>query len=279
MSQPRACFSSSGRKLAISLPRRSIRPPNSSPVRPRLTHDGFKPRMRRQAELALSARRYRLDHVKGQVPPLMRGIPSSEPALGIAPKADKMGLNLRRRVDVQLRQALDWMLVALAASALVSCASARCGTEGAGGKGPGGCGFDVKFSTSDSLTMPGSSGEESPIACARRAASIFPCGASSAQTPVQPAPDATTPAPEGTPSAKAPARATTAPNPGEALRRKTCRQQVDQSLKGPDLNDAMQICMAEAWLNCLKQAVGDKVRGKKREAFMSMCSGSEAPKE
>jgi hypothetical protein len=96
-------------------------------------------------------------------------------------------------------------------------------------------------------------------------------GASPAQ--VQPAPDASAPAPDAASPAKAPARAKAAPNSGEALRRSTCRQKADQSLKGQDLIDEMQICMAEARLSCLKQAVGDKVRGKQREAFMSKCSG------
>src|SRR5271169_2733546 len=91
-------------------------------------------------------------------------------------------------------------------------------------------------------------------------------GASLAQTPAQPAPDAAAPA-------KAPAPAKATRNPGEVLRRSACRQNADQSLKGPDLIDALQICMLETRLNCLKQAVGDKVRGKKREAFMNTCNG------
>ncbi|SDR49931.1 hypothetical protein SAMN05444161_4745 [Rhizobiales bacterium GAS191] len=99
-------------------------------------------------------------------------------------------------------------------------------------------------------------------------------GASLAQTPAQPAPDASAPAPGAAAPAQAPARAKAAPNRGETLRRSTCRKNADQSLKGPDLVDAVQICMAEARLNCLKQAVADKVQGKKREAFMSTCSGS-----
>jgi hypothetical protein len=99
-------------------------------------------------------------------------------------------------------------------------------------------------------------------------------GASLAQAPAQPAPDASAPAPDATPPAKAPERAKAAPNPGEALRRSTCRKNADQSLKGPDLIDEVQVCMAEARLNCLKQAVSDKVRGKQREAFMNTCGGS-----
>ena len=98
-------------------------------------------------------------------------------------------------------------------------------------------------------------------------------GASLAQTPAQPTPDANEPAPDAAAPAKAPAPAKAASNPGETLRRSTCHKNVDQSLKGPDLTDALQICMLEARLNCLKQAVGDKVRGKKREAFMNTCSG------
>jgi hypothetical protein len=47
------------------------------------------------------------------------------------------------------------ILVALATTALASCANVHCSTEGNGG-GPGGCGFDWKFSTSDSVAPPGS---------------------------------------------------------------------------------------------------------------------------
>jgi hypothetical protein len=98
-------------------------------------------------------------------------------------------------------------------------------------------------------------------------------GAGFAQTPVQPAPDVSAPAPGDAAPAK-PARAKPAPNPGEALRRKTCRDGADQSLKGADLKDAVEVCMAEARLSCLKKAVEDKVRGKQRQAFMSTCTGS-----
>jgi hypothetical protein len=98
-------------------------------------------------------------------------------------------------------------------------------------------------------------------------------GASLAQTPVQPAPDASAPAPDASQPAK-PARAKAVANRGDVLRRSTCRKSADQSLKGPDLADALQVCMLEARLNCLKQAVADKVRGKKREAFMNTCGGS-----
>src|SRR5260370_18219803 len=80
-------------------------------------------------------------------------------------------------------------------------------------------------------------------------------GASLAQTPVQPAPDASAPAPDVAPPAKTAARPKVAPNPGEVLRRSTCRQKVVQSLKGPELIDELQICVSEARLNCLTRAV------------------------
>jgi hypothetical protein len=97
-------------------------------------------------------------------------------------------------------------------------------------------------------------------------------GAGMAQTPVQPAPDAGAAPPDAAAPAKKPARAKA--NPGDALRRSTCRKGADQSLTGADLADAMQVCMLEARLTCLKQAVADKVQGKKRAAFMNTCAGS-----
>ena len=112
------------------------------------------------------------------------------------------------------------------------------------------------------------------ILCAFTVSMFALAGASVAQTPAQPAPEASAPAPDAAAPAKAPARARAAQNPGDALRRSTCRKSADQSLKGPDLVDAVEICMAEARLNCLKQAVADKVQGKKRAAFMSTCSGA-----
>jgi hypothetical protein len=51
--------------------------------------------------------------------------------------------------------ATQLMLIALAASSLVSCTNIHCGTEGKGG-GPGGCGMDLKFTTTDNVTPPGS---------------------------------------------------------------------------------------------------------------------------
>ena len=101
-------------------------------------------------------------------------------------------------------------------------------------------------------------------------------GVSFAQTQPEQAPDAGAPAPDAGAPAKAPAKAKPRANPGDVLRRTTCRQQVDQSLKGPDLKDAMEVCMLEARLNCLKKAVGDKVRGKQRQTFMNTCNGGGA---
>ena len=96
--------------------------------------------------------------------------------------------------------------------------------------------------------------------------------AARAQTPAPaPAPDAS--APDAAAPA-APAKKKPAANPGDALRRQACKDKVDQSLKGADLADAMAVCIAQARVDCLKKAVDDKVRGKKREAFMRTCNGA-----
>jgi len=51
------------------------------------------------------------------------------------------------------------ILAVLASTLMGGCTSVHCSTEGKGG-GPGGCGFDVKFSTTDDPTLPGSQGSQ-----------------------------------------------------------------------------------------------------------------------
>jgi hypothetical protein len=55
--------------------------------------------------------------------------------------------------------AIGWMLLGLAASALLGCSNVHCSTEGEGG-GNGGCGLDFKFSTTDDPVLPGSRGSQ-----------------------------------------------------------------------------------------------------------------------
>jgi len=51
-----------------------------------------------------------------------------------------------------------------------------------------------------------------------------------------------------------------------------CRkQQQAQGARGPDLQDAVQVCVAEARLDCLKQAIAAKVRGLQRRSFIETC--------
>ena len=51
-----------------------------------------------------------------------------------------------------------------------------------------------------------------------------------------------------------------------------CRkQQQAQGMRGPDLQDAVQVCVAEAHLDCLKQAVAAKARGPQRRSFIENC--------
>jgi hypothetical protein len=82
-------------------------------------------------------------------------------------------------------------------------------------------------------------------------------------------------------SAPTPAAATTAapaqdntaaaaPVPG--AKRAAC-QSSTQALKGQDKHDQMQLCMAQAHLDCLKQAIDQKIVGPQRKDFVKSCAG------
>src|SRR5215831_8142394 len=58
-------------------------------------------------------------------------------------------------------------------------------------------------------------------------------------------------------------------------KRLACRQEgTIKGMRGPDLQDYVVICVAEARLACLKQAVAQKVRGAERRNFLNSCLGS-----
>ena len=58
-------------------------------------------------------------------------------------------------------------------------------------------------------------------------------------------------------------------------KRLVCRQEgASKGMRGPDLQDYVVICVAEARLACLKQAVAQKVRGAERRDFLNSCLGS-----
>jgi Subtilase family len=97
------------------------------------------------------------------------------------------------------------------------------------------------------------------------------------QAPAAPAPVNRGPAPQ----------ATLAPGPGatdpatdfvptaEKVRLNACLQGgMNRGHRGADLRDYAVVCLAEARLSCLKQAVAQKVRGPERRDFMGRCLGS-----
>src|SRR5262245_13587805 len=58
-------------------------------------------------------------------------------------------------------------------------------------------------------------------------------------------------------------------------KRAECRQAgTGLGLRGPELADHVLVCVQEARLGCLKQAVQQKLRGPERIAFIDKCLGS-----
>lgn len=49
---------------------------------------------------------------------------------------------------------------------------------------------------------------------------------------------------------------------------------MGQALRGPDLQDQVAVCVQEARLACLKQAIAQKARGPQRAEFIAKCLGS-----
>jgi hypothetical protein len=63
---------------------------------------------------------------------------------------------------------------------------------------------------------------------------------------------------------------TGAPEPVPTGKRMTCRNSA-QALQGQDKRDQMQLCMEQARLDCLKEAITQKVVGPQRRDFMKTC--------
>jgi hypothetical protein len=74
-------------------------------------------------------------------------------------------------------------------------------------------------------------------------------------------------APEATPTIS---NNTGAPEPVPTGKRMTCRNSA-QALQGQDKRDQMQLCMEQARLDCLKQAIAKKVIGPQRRDFIKTC--------
>ncbi|MDA9434525.1 hypothetical protein [Bradyrhizobium sp. CCBAU 51627] len=68
------------------------------------------------------------------------------------------------------------------------------------------------------------------------------------------------------------APAATVPVP--ATKRMACLSST-QNLKGQDKRDQMQLCMAQARLDCLKQAIDQKVVGEARRTAIKDCVGTD----
>jgi len=66
---------------------------------------------------------------------------------------------------------------------------------------------------------------------------------------------------------------TTAPAPQAAGgKRVACREAVtSKQLKGQDRKDQMALCLAQAHLDCLKQAIDQKIVGPQRRDFIKSC--------
>ncbi|MDA9421740.1 MULTISPECIES: hypothetical protein [Bradyrhizobium] len=66
--------------------------------------------------------------------------------------------------------------------------------------------------------------------------------------------------------------------PVPATKRVTCLA-TTQSLNGQVKRDQMQLCMAQARVDCLKQAIDQKVVGEPRKAFIKTCVGGDATEQ
>jgi hypothetical protein len=95
------------------------------------------------------------------------------------------------------------------------------------------------------------------------AASILLSTVAFAQTTPTPVPAAQTAAP-------APSNSTAAAS-APSGKRLAC-QTASQALKGQDQRDQMQLCMAQAHLDCLKQAIDQKIVGPQRKDFLKTCA-------
>ena len=85
-------------------------------------------------------------------------------------------------------------------------------------------------------------------------------------SPTPSAPASPAPAATASPSASSP--------PGASGKRGDCMVAV-QGVKGQERQDQMQLCMAQGHLDCLKQAIDQKVVGPQRKDFIKSCMKEE----
>jgi hypothetical protein len=83
----------------------------------------------------------------------------------------------------------------------------------------------------------------------------------------------TAPSPPSSPSPSPPAvvQTNTAPAAPVAPSKRFACQAAAQGLKGQERQDQMQLCIAQARLDCLKQAIDQKIVGPQRREFVQNC--------
>ena len=86
-------------------------------------------------------------------------------------------------------------------------------------------------------------------------------------SPAAPAGSTATP-----PAATAPVDPATAAAPAPGGKKLAC-QTASQSMKGQAKRDQMQLCMMQARLDCLKQAIDQNIVGPQRKDFVKTCAG------
>jgi hypothetical protein len=57
-----------------------------------------------------------------------------------------------------------------------------------------------------------------------------------------------------------------------AIGKRLACQTAAQAMKGQEQRDQMQLCMAQAHLDCLKQAIDQKIVGPERKDFVKTCA-------
>ncbi|MEW6769128.1 MAG: hypothetical protein AB1342_13955 [Pseudomonadota bacterium] len=84
------------------------------------------------------------------------------------------------------------------------------------------------------------------------------------------------PLPEAVASVPQDARAAlTQPAGAKVGKRETCRQSVaGKNLRRQDARDQLQLCVAKARVDCLQQAIDQKLRANVRRAFVKSCVAS-----
>jgi hypothetical protein len=73
-------------------------------------------------------------------------------------------------------------------------------------------------------------------------------------------------------AAAAPAAPATAAAPAPSGKKLAC-QTASEAMKGQARKDQMQICMMQARLDCLKQAIDQNIVGPQRADFVKNCTG------